>query len=637
MIIPISWLKKFINLEESNDQIALDLSFLGHEVEEYNKDRFICDITPNRGDCLSILGIARDLSAYKNLELDKSQISLQPKNRIQTKLPKIQIKQKVNCPLYCYIVLKNCKIEDSPGWIKAALTSINIRPINNIVDITNLVMMETGQPLHAFDLDKIKGQEMTIRNSNQGETITTLDDEKIDLPKDMLVIQDKNQLIDLAGVMGGKSSEIDNGSKNILLQAAVFSPETIRRSTKTLNKFTDAAYRYERGIDMVNCSKYLEYAAELCERYATAQASETQIIRNNNYRPVVIHYSKKDIDRILGISVSKDEIDKIFQKLELKKIDDNRVAIPSHRADDLMIWQDLAEEVARIHGYAKINPKPLPNKKIRSKNQTYFATEKIKDIFAENNYFETSNYSFISEDDLKIIGIKQKPLKIIKPVSKLNEFLRPNLLIGFLKSIACNPYIPDIKLFEIGTVFGGDRELLHLGIASTSPNSALLGDELTDIAKKINIKIDTKFEKISKNVLDKFKIKRPVYYKELELGTILQNIDISNYKLIPITKIKFQPYPKLPPVVRDLAFIVNSDVNAEEMGMYINDLDSLIFSVDCFDEFVSDKFGKNKKNLAYHLILQPQKKTLTETEIKTIIDKIIISVNKEFYAKIRKD
>jgi len=256
MKVSYNWLKDYVDIEKSPEQLADDLSLFGHEVESVEKfdDDYVLDleITPNRGDCLSILGLAREIGALYNLPIkqDKTSIlrSIEESTQIDKKI-EVQIEKPENCPRFTARVVDNIEIKESPKWIQEKLATYGFRPINNIVDITNYVMVAIGQPLHAFDYDKIKNGLMNVRLSKKGEEVMTLDGKNHILSDNAIIIEDEEKIYDLAGIMGGIKSEVDEKTKTIILQGAIFDPVLIRRASKHLNHTTDASYRYERGVD----------------------------------------------------------------------------------------------------------------------------------------------------------------------------------------------------------------------------------------------------------------------------------------------------------------------------------------------------------------------------------------------------
>jgi phenylalanyl-tRNA synthetase beta chain len=627
MKISYDWLKDYIKIDKSPAELADDLSLFGHEVESVEKlgDDYVLDfeITPNRGDCLSILGMAREIAALHNSELRIKNYEVKETD-INKKISVIVFDLKI-CPRYTARVIDNTEIKESPKWIKEKLATYGFRSINNIVDITNYVMVATGQPMHAFDYDKIKDGLMNLRFSKKGEEVTTLDGKNYVLPDGAAIIEDHEKIYDLAGIMGGYKSEVDEKTKTIILQAAIFDPKVIRKASKYLNCITDASYRYERGVDSEGPVLALDMAIKLIIE-TSSQANVGELVDiGEKYKPTRIEIEPDKINHLLGIKLSSDEINGSLKRLGFK-ITDNSALVPSFRFYDIKIWQDLAEEVARIHGYNNLGKNNL-DLSSANVNREFTSTEKLKDILVELGFTEIYSYSFAEKNKLELLGFNpdDQP-QIEKPLSPETEYLRPSLLPSLLSAIARNPWSPEVNIFEMEAVFSKTEEKWQLGIATIGKSDAILQEAL----KSLNL--GGKIENVDQKILDQYKIRRAVKYIIVDIEKI--KLPIGDYSL-EISQNKYKPISKYPPTVRDLAFIVASEVKASDIIQTILKVDKHILLAECFDEFSSEKFGSGKKNVAFHIWLQDVEKVLSDTETTNITKKIIDKISSQYNATLR--
>lgn len=643
MRLPYGWLKEFVKIKQKPEELAQNLTMAGFEVEEIinGHQKFVggpekvlsLEITPNRPDVLSIIGAAREISSLTGQKLNFKIPKFKTEN-LEIPLD-VQFKNKSICPRYTYRIITGVNLKNSPGWMKKKLTDVDIRPINNIVDVTNYVMLEAGQPLHAFDYDKISGHKMIIRGSKKGESLKTLDDQNRKLPKEVVVISDAKKIIDLAGIMGGENSQISNNTKTIVLQAAIFEPLAIRKTSKNLNLTTEASYRYERGVDFEATNQALDRATELILYLAAGRAGKIFDIINLPPKPISIPVSSQKISALLGTKISKTKISQILTSLgfEIKR---NSATPPSWRSD-IKIWQDLAEEIARISGLNNLKTKALEPFKVMTKNQRFATEQIIKDILSDFGFIEALSYSYLSADNLQAVGVSPKEtIEIQNPISPETQYLRPSIAPTLLKLISRNPWAPEIKIFETGSVFA-PKEKRELVIAFSGKNLDIASEIIKKLKDHFGLEdLEYNMAPVTPEVLQKFKIKR-------KLNLIIINLDelVKNIKIVPeeceITQkqIKFVPVSKFPPSVFDLAFIVEFEKDTSEIASEIQKIDKHILFVELFDEFASEKFGKGKKNVAFHIWLQGWTHTLKDKEIEDIRQKIIGRLKSKFSAKLR--
>ena len=637
MRLPIDWLKDFVKIKKSPDKLAEDLTLFGHEVGLVEKfdDDFVLDIeiTPNRGDCLSILGIARELSSLYNLKItpkNHAESSMLPSIRknveILDKGIKIEITEPRICPRFTARIIDGVKIGPSPKWMKRRLIAYGLRPINNVVDITNYVMIERGQPLHAFDYQKIAGRKMIVRRGKKGESVVTLDGIRRDLDEEAIVIQDTQKLIDLAGIMGGQNSEISEKTETIVLQAAIFDPILIRRTSKKLNLSTEASYRYERGVDFQGTISALNYATSLVLLIASGRASKIVDIQNIKWQPIKIKWQpEKDVERILGIKIKRSEILRHLEKLGIKCLWCSRdgqtcqVEIPSFR-QDLKIPEDLIEEVARLYGYWRLPKTILFKQKKVKENKEWIIEQKIKDFLVDLGFVEVESYPYLSVSDLENVGLNPgNCLEIANPISPETQFLRPSLFPSILRQIAKNPWAPEIKIFEIGKVFEKNTEKKQIVIASTIPLE----------------KISLKLEEVAPEILKKFKIRKKIYLHLSDFKDFVAKVSLPTFYNTDFPKVRYRPISSFPPAVFDLAIVVNEEIDEKEVEEVIKKSSSLVFDLELFDIYTGPPLAKRKKSLAYHLTLSSYNHTLKDEEIKKVRQSVISNLKKKLGASIR--
>jgi len=652
MKISYNWLKKFVDIKQSPQKLARDLSLFGHEVEAIKKivypdmsraksRDYILDfeITPNRGDCLSIFGMAREIAALYKLKIKNSRLDAR---QVKFKISESKINKKINinifnssvCPRFTARIIDNIEVSESPKWLQDRLKSVGIRALNNIVDVTNYIMIETGQPLHAFDYDKIKNGQMNIRKAKIGESVVTLDGKDRKLDNDSIVIDDREKIYDLAGIMGGANSEVDKKTKTIILQGAIFDPILVRKTSKRLNLVSEASYRYERGVDTANTQNALDNAAELIVKLCpNAKIGELVDMETKKIESTKIKFTTDQINRLLGANITSKNMIVYLSRLRFKVIErssDLMIAtVPSYRAYDVKIWQDLAEEVARVYGYNNLHRcTDFTNSTNNAKTDEEFnKKEAIKDILVELDFNEIYSYSFVDRNLITRTGFDLANCQqVINGLSPETQYLRPSLLLSLITTVAKNPWAPVVNIFEIGKVFDKNGEKCQIGIAQVGKNPALIKTAL----EKLNI--NKPIESVDQPLLDYLKIRRQVKYVFLDTDDI--KVDQSNYNNY-ISSIKYKDISQFPPTIRDLAFIVDKDINSDKILESIEKIDNHILLVELFDEFASDKFGINKKNIAYHIWLEDLDGPMKEKNIELITNKIIKIIEQKFEAKLR--
>jgi len=458
ILVPNNWLKDYIKTNAQPAEIADALSLHAFSVEKIIKqagdDVFEIEVTPNRGDALSVLGIARELRAI--LPRQKFEAVWQEPKIEQGQAGsdcdlKVEIKDKSLVPRFSAIVLDNIQIKESPDFIKERLAQVGSRPLNNVIDITNYLMFDKGQPMHAFDYDKILGGKMIVRESKKGEKLITLDGVERELPAGVIVIEDgEGRLIDLCGIMGAKNSEVDENTKRVLLFVQVYDPVRIRKSSMALGHRTEAALRFEKGIDFDGVIPALWEAVAFLKKYASAKESSGLIDILNIEQPakkVALDYER--INLVAGVAIEREAIDKILADLGFKK-EGSAVVVPSWRYDDIDIAEDLAEEVIRLYGYYN-----LPNKILtgdipeQTPEPVFYWEGAAKNYLKHQGFFECYTNSATNE---QLDG--QGALKIVNPLTEEFKYLKTSLLPQLKAVMEKNQSFGEtIKIFELASVY----------------------------------------------------------------------------------------------------------------------------------------------------------------------------------------
>ena len=468
------WLQSFFDKELPQPKKLAEILtmhiFEVERVEKIGKDFVLdIDILSNRADCLSHIGVAREIGAILNLKpkFPKVKVKENKKENIKNYL-QVEVKDRKGCLRYAAKIIKNVKVCPSPKWVQERLRVCGLRPINNIVDATNYVMLETGQPLHAFDFKKIESagfnfqnqKKIIVRRAENREKITTLDDKTFYLNENILVISDLKEPLAVAGIKGGKKAEIDKNTTDIILEAANFEMRTVRRGRQELKIITDASLRFEHQLDRNLPQEALARVCQLIQESAGGEViSGTLDFYPAKLKPKKVKLKKDLPSKVLGIKIPDKKIINILKKLEFKILKNEKnylmVEVPTFR-QDITLPCDLVEEVGRIYGLNKISTNlPLREISVPERNTSVFWENEIKNFLKELGFIETYNYSFIGERELNIFGYnKDNVLEIENPLSKEYKYLRPSLIPNLLKNVFKNQnYFLEMKIFELGRIF----------------------------------------------------------------------------------------------------------------------------------------------------------------------------------------
>ncbi|MBZ9577799.1 phenylalanine--tRNA ligase subunit beta [Patescibacteria group bacterium] len=664
MIFSYNWLKDYTKLPKPDKLVELLTmhSFEVEEVKKAGKDYILdIDVLPNRShDCLCHWGVAREISAITDKDLEPLKRKKIKKEKGEIKPISLKIKCPKLVPRYSAIIVEGVKVGSSPKWLKERIESVGLRSINNIVDLTNYVMLETGQPLHAFDYEKIKSSQMVLRKSKKGEKLVTLDDSRHTLDEGMLVIEDRNRLIDLVGIMGGKLSETSSTTKNIVLQAGNFDRQTIYKTARKLNHRTEASNIYSQGIDPNLTISTLERVCFLLTKLGGGKIVQITDIYPRKVQPKKIKLDLKYVERLLGIRISAKQVKNILERLGFKYAN-NIVEVPSFRMD-VSLQEDLIEEIGRIYGYKKVSATfPVVSLIPPKRNFEIFWEDITKNILKEGGFTEVYNYSFIGKKEAEIFKYKSKEIiEVENPMSVEQKYLRPSLIPNLLKNVIDNfRYFNKIKIFELGKIFREqekrmlsgliaqkqgkaefyrlkgivDSLLSKLGISNVWYDEYKPTPEQSKISiwqkgKCAEIKVDGQeigfLGEISSRIFKKTKV-------------VVFDIDFEELAKLCSEEHEYQPISQYPAAIRDLAVLVPMNIKVVDVLNKINIAGgALIRDVDLFDIYEGEGIPQGKKNLAFHIIYQAEDRTLKAKEIDKIQNKIIKVLESEVNWEVRR-
>ncbi len=676
-----------MGLEEESAGIMIlpESSPLGIPVMKYLEldDQILeVEITPNRGDCLSVIGVAREIAALYQRPF-KNPAPLFPESDKKTAdLISIQIRNPDLCPRYVARIAEQIVLADSPLWMKQRLQAAGVRSINNVVDITNYVMLETGQPLHAFDLEMVAGKQIIVRTAGDDKTFITLDEIERNLDADTLMICDGSGPVAVAGIMGGLNSEITTTTKNVLIESAFFQPASIRRSARLLGLSTESSYRFERGVDPCGTEFAADRAMELLNQLAQGKVSDGRLDVNpqpHQSGKVTIHTDYTN--RLLGIDLDAADIKNILKRLQfdLVESDENSFTVraPSYRFD-IEREADLIEEVARIYGYNNI-PTTLPV--IREQGGSGFDDDRLprllKSMAVAYGYSEAINYSFMDPAALDQLHIpdsdrRKKFVKLINPLTEELSVMRTSLLPALLTNLADNYRVfqRDIMLFEYGKIFyvrdneqQPDENFYLAGIASgqryplhfENPGKTIDFYDIKGLLENIASACKLVFSFSADNPESYLHPGRAatILLNDETIGClgqlhpdiaeqmdVAQDIFIFELQVQPLLSAagfhpSFQSIPRYPANYRDLAVVIDEDIAAEKLIEAIRQSSKLVAAVDIFDIYKGSQIPADKKSIALKITFQDMNKTLTDKKVNAIIEKIGKRLKHDFNGLIR--
>lgn len=639
---------------------------------------FEIGVTPNRGDLFSHIGIAREIAAIYGKKLKLPEITLRESNEKSSDYIKINIESEY-CKRFTGRVIRNVKISESPEWLKKALISVGLRPRNNVVDITNYVMYEVGQPLHAFDYDNIRGKQIIVKVANSGDKFTTLDSKERILNEYSLMVCDAEGYSAIAGIMGGEFSEITEKTQNVLLESAYFDPVCIRRNSKKLGLQTDASQRFERGVDISKIVYASNRAAQLIQEIAGGEVLKGIVdVYPEKFREIVVGLRLEQLERIIGQHFTEKEVIDLLERIEIEFVEKNngklKFRIPEHRRGDIYREIDLIEEIVRIYGYDKIEN--LSSIKLgldlqyEFNNKFFELLDRTRNHFIGRGFNEIITYS--QQDEKLIEKFTSNYVKIKNPNSVEMNVMRINLLFGMLATIRNNLNFSgkdiSLKLFETGRVFKKENsnfkeqtmlcvalagkydyrsfntkernfdyfdlkgevetylEKLHINDYSfVSINNE---KELASAGIYISNKESGTFYIVGPELLKLFDIDIPVFVAEINVDDILRSIP---------ARVRYSEIPRFPSVKRDLAFVVDNKINYKDIITLIKKIagDNLK-TLELFDVYEDIKLGIGKKSMAFKMEFNSKDKTLTDDEVAELVAKIIKGLENKLGITLRK-
>ncbi len=640
------------------------------------------EITPNRGDCLSVLGVAREVGSVTGEKVRLPEASVAGNGPPAVSMAKVSVTDVDLCPRYSARVISDVTIAPSPSWMQRRLSLCGIRPINNIVDITNYMLLELGQPMHAFDLDRLAGGRIDVRRSGIPRKFTTLDDVSRDILPEMLLIWDGNGPVAVAGVMGGQNTEVLPTTKRVLFESAHFSPSSIRWTSRRLGLASESSYRFERGVDPGGTLYAADRTLSLLSRYAsfTTAAGAIDVGGERNFSRTV-PFRPARVARLIGRAYDEKECRDVLGRLDFSLRETAagswEITVPPHRFD-IEREVDLVEEVARLVGYDKI-PVTYPESAapdFSSDDRFHETIEKASEFLRGQGFSQAINFAFVPEKEWErhralLSFDPADAMRLSNPISDDMTMMRPHLLTGLLRNVASNVrrFIEDVRLFETGKVFGknfaesrfeeprlgfvlyGRRHAGHWsgGQAQCDFYDAKAVSEtllsyigagpvhfvptasrpFLDEVKSAEILREGEIVgwvgAVRRELLAAMEINGPVYYAEIRTGAIGEQGKAA----------KYTPIPKFPPVFRDFACILPAQVPVGDILSMVRALSPEIALASVFDVYTGEKIGEGKKSVAFRVKIQAMDRTLTEADVDSIHSKIVILLENRFGGRMR--
>ena len=629
------------------------------------------EITPNRPDCLSMIGMAREAAAVFGTELKYPDTTISAAEGDVRDYVDVEVKRPDLCPRYTAHVITDIKVEQSPWWLQRRLMHAGMRPINNIVDITNFVMMEYGQPIHSFDAKTIAGGKIIVDVSKEGDKFTTLDGTERELPEGILMINDAEKQVGIAGIMGGLNSEITEDTKTVILEVANFNGDSIRSSSKKLTLRTEASSRYEKGIDANLCEEAAERVCHLiellgCGKVAGGVVDVYPEVQKAN--PVDVRVSR--VNHVLGTDISKEDMVKIFESLEMKcDVSGDVITVtPPTVRQDLETEVDYVEEVARMFGYDKL-PTSIPKgSEVARLTPQEEARKKARDILTSLGLDEILTYSFVNPKSVDKVNVsdtdisKRNFVKLINPLgddsSVMRTMLTPNMMDVLAKNYAKGN--KDVKLFEIGRIFnnvpincdgqpaeaeglcigmyGGDTDFFELkGVIDELLSLMGMDQPIYEAEKNLpmyhpgrcaniiyNGELLGTMGEMHPDVSERYGIDGRVYTCELLFSIIMLHAK---------SEILYQPLPKYPAVTRDISLTVDEAVTVGAISEVIRENGgALLEDAALFDVYRGKQVGEGKKSVAFALTYRDAEKTLTDDEVNAVHSKVLEALKEQLGA-----
>ncbi|GHH97245.1 phenylalanine--tRNA ligase subunit beta [Neobacillus kokaensis] len=645
-----------------------------------NRDDEVLELglTPNRSDCLSMLGVAYEVAAILGREVKLPETSLEPSNEKASDYVKVVVEAREDNPLYVAKIIKNVKIAPSPLWMQTRLMSAGIRPHNNVVDITNYILLEYGQPLHAFDYDRLGSKEILVRRAQDGEKFTTLDDVERTLTSDHLVITNGTEPVALAGVMGGANSEVTEDTTTVLLEAAYFNGQTVRKASKDHGLRSEASARFEKGVDPNRVRIAGERAAYLMAKYAGGKVLEGAAeVDTLTVEPAVVSITLEKINRVLGTELEMSQVKEIFDRLQFEaSVDGNTITVTAPtRRGDIRIEEDLVEEVARLFGYDNI-PMTLPvGSSTPGKLSAYQKKRRIVRQYLEGaGLYQAVTYSLTSEDKAAQYALeKREAIRLAMPMSEDRSVLRLSILPQLLEVVKYNSARQNdsLAVYETGNVFlanGADAlpdEKEHMAAAITGlwTNHSWQGEKkpvdffvlkgileglfaklgITEKVDYVQAQVDglhpgrTAEIKLNGSVIGFIGQVHPSVQKDLDLkDTYVFELSLKAILEEETEDLHYVAIPRFPSITRDIALVANKETVSGALKNIILEAGApLLKEAQVFDLYEGDKMEEGKKSIAFSLKYADPERTLTDEEVTKVHEKVLSALEEKSGAVLR--
>lgn len=637
-------------------------------------DDWIFDIaiTANRPDCQSIFGIAREVAAVLQTELRMPDISFtETEDDLEGFTVRVDCPDL--CPRYSAHYVTDVKIGESPAWMKRRLALVGIDAISNVVDITNYILKELGQPMHAFDLATLEGNAICVRRAKNGEAITTLDGQELSLTDANMVICDGVKPVALAGVMGGLNSEIRETTNSVLFEAAKFARDNIRRTSRALGKRSDSSARYEKGVDEYATVMAMKRALHLIEELNCGKVARTHVdvSTGNSVEPRELSVSIEKVNSCLGIVVPNEEILKVMKNLAFEpKIEGDSliIQVPAYR-EDIETYQDIAEEVIRMYGYEHVIPAFMPSAQVTigGQNVTQKSELRLKKALCSTGAYECIHYSFFSPTDLDLLrlpadAVERKAIRILNPISEELSLMRTTLAASMINAVVRNQKKGNLegRLFEIGNVFlpyelpltryPDEKARLCVGIFGEKESFYTMKGIAEKIADTLHVSFtyeaDSKtflhpyqtarilcegveigyFGKLAYDIAEAQDLRTPMFLLEMDLKLVSQW-----YGRKPV----FTPLPKFPEEQRDLALVVPGEITCGEIEAVMKEACKYITKISLFDIYEGEQIAADKKSMAFSVVFTPKEEAFAADSVDTFVKKILKQLNKKYGAELR--
>jgi phenylalanyl-tRNA synthetase beta chain len=661
MKVPFDWLKELVKIRVGPDQIARILTMAGLETAVEPGNILEIDVLPNRSDCWSVRGIAREVAALTGSKIRSQKPRVKEINKRAGQFVKVQVKDRDLCPRYMARVIEGIRVGESPDWVKNRLEKAGIRSINNVVDVTNYLLLELGQPMHAFDAKLISGQTIIVRRANPGEKIKTLDEKEHELDADMLVIADAEKAIAVGGVMGAANTEVSKKTTKVVLESAYFDPVSVHKTSKFLKLRSESSVRFEHGVDWKTVDEALDRGAAMIAKLGGGSVLRGKIdVKTKERKARAVTLRPVRVNKLLGTKMPRVEMASILKRLGFT-VKGSRVVVPLFRAADVYREIDLIEEIARIYGYDKIEA-TMPNAAFPSKgiDREDIFRQRVREILVGCGLHEVQTYSMVGPEDFKRSGLDiSQAIEVANPLNVEEGYMRTMLIPSLLNVILhnVNRQQENVYIFEIGKIFnpapeGLPHEKWMLCAAATgSPFMSALDKARVDyfymkgilenlvsalgvdvcefVGMESHLLQPGKGASISglgvlgelhPDISKNYGFEKPVCFFEIDLDELFKRAAKEK---------RYKPLPKFPSVSRDIAMYIPRGIKNQVILSTIKEAGGeLVEKIFLFDKY--------KESLAYRVIYRDPERTLTDSEVNAKHGEICKALESKLNVRIRK-